>query len=45
MDMVGHFLFSSLQAFFIQLLKISEIFSDQVVRVKLRFISSSLDVC
>jgi hypothetical protein len=39
------FLLSSSQGFFIQLLKISEKFSDQIVRVKLRFISYSLDVC
>jgi hypothetical protein len=45
MDMVGPFHLSSLQGFFIQLLKISKILSDQVVRVELRFISSSLDVC
>jgi hypothetical protein len=33
MDMVGPFHLSSLQGFFIQLLNISEIFSDQVARV------------
>jgi hypothetical protein len=41
LDMVGPFLPSSLQGFFIELLKISEIFSDKVARVDSKLFPTS----